>query len=108
MDWYRHLIHRLVYVTAAAACILLIFAIFLFNNKQLAPEPQTTMAQNPSGTKWISHLDKGLLSLDTEIEINRRLISISGQDNVDYEKILFPEVEPEVSDDYPVDEDYLL
>jgi len=107
VDYYKHIIHRLVYVTAAAACVLLVFSIFLFSDKRLAPVA-SPINQNPAATMWISNLDKGLLTLDTEIEINRRLISIS-QDNVDYEKILFPEEETDSGgDDYPVDEDYLL
>lgn len=110
LDYWRHIIYRLVSITAAAACVLLLIAIFMFDDKRLLSPYNAAMNANPSATKWISRIDKGLLSLDTEIELNRQLLYISQDQQVNFEDILFPEETPDpaAKEEYPIDEDYLL
>ena len=86
-----HLVRRTIvktfYLTAAAACIMMVFGVFFFSDRGLQSITRRVPGLSSPLLSWRSGFDRHMFEVDTEIEINREMINLgpdrSRQDALD-------------------------
>lgn len=87
---FRRIVYKAVYVTAAAACVMLVGALFMFGDKR-AGYVEPTGHEPHYDWRWSG--ERRMAELDIELDLGMERLSSGGVEEIDWESVLFPAVE---------------